>query len=118
MNRKWLMTTLATGVVGILALGNGCYSYTPAPEGQTGTTFTERKLTQVREGDDRSYLQGGRDIHEASLDLQRRVREVYLSAAHDDDAFRVVDCSAPDGSMAAPEAIFSKIEAEIAPLLK
>lgn len=46
MNRKWLMTTLATGVVGILALGNGCYSYTPAPEGQTGTTFTERKLAE------------------------------------------------------------------------
>lgn len=80
-------------------------------------SFTERKLTQVREGDDRSYLQGAHDIHEASLDLQRRVREVYLAAAREDETFRVVDCSASDGSMAAPEAIFSKIEAALAPLL-
>lgn len=41
--------------------------------------FTERKLTEVREGDDRDYLQGSRDIHEDALDLQRRVREVYLA---------------------------------------
>lgn len=81
-------------------------------------SFTERKLTQAREGDDRDYLQGAHDIHEASLDLQQRVREVYLAAAREDDAFRVVDCCAPDGSMETPEAIFSKIEAELAPLLK
>ena len=35
-------------------------------------TFTERKLSELREGDDREYLQGGQDIHEASLDLQQR----------------------------------------------
>ncbi len=80
-------------------------------------SFTERKLTQVREGDDRNYLHGAHDIHEASLDLQRRVRAVYLAAAREDETFRVVDCSASDGSMAAPEAIFSKIEAALAPLL-
>ena len=38
--------------------------------------FTEKKLTGDRQGDDRSYLRGSRDIHEESLDLQRRVREV------------------------------------------
>ena len=27
-------------------------------------TFTERKLSELREGDDREYLQGGQDIHE------------------------------------------------------
>ena len=43
--------------------------------------FTERKLSEAREGDDRTYLQGGQDIHEGALDLQRRVREVYLAAA-------------------------------------
>ena len=36
-------------------------------------SFTERKLTEQREGDDRSYLNGQQDIHEASLDLQRRM---------------------------------------------
>ena len=40
--------------------------------------FTERKLSEVREGDDRDYLQGGQDIHEASLQLQQDVRSVYL----------------------------------------
>lgn len=79
--------------------------------------FTERKLTQPRAGGDRDYLRGGSDIHEASLELQQRVREVYLAAVREDAAFRAVDCSAADGSMAAPEAIFSKIEAAIAPLL-
>ena len=39
-------------------------------------SFTERKLTQAREGGDRDYLQGAHDIHEASLDLQQRVRGV------------------------------------------
>ena len=37
-------------------------------------TFTERKLSEAREGDDRDYLQGGQDIHEASLQLQQDVR--------------------------------------------
>ena len=80
-------------------------------------SFTERKLTQAREGGDRDYLQGAHDIHEASLDLQQRVRGVYLDAAREDAAFRVVDCCAPDGSMETPERIFSKIEAALAPLL-
>ena len=39
-------------------------------------SFTERKLTAAREGDDRRYLQGAEDIHESSLALQRAVREV------------------------------------------
>ena len=80
-------------------------------------SFTERKLTQAREGGDRDYLQGAHDIHEASLDLQQRVRGVYLDAAREDAAFRVVDCCARDGSMETPERIFSKIEAALAPLL-
>ena len=83
----------------------------------TFPSFTERKLTQAREGGDRDYLQGAHDIHEASLDLQQRVRGVYLDAAREDAAFRVVDCCAPDGSMETPERIFSKIEAALAPLL-
>lgn len=79
--------------------------------------FTERKLSEVREGDDRSYLQGGKDIHEASLDLQRRVREVYLESAQASDDLKVVDCSAEDGTMASPEDIFERIMAYVAPLI-
>lgn len=71
--------------------------------------FTERKLLQdVREGDDRAYLNGKKDIHEQSMDLQRAVRQVYLDAAQCDENMHVVDCSA-GGEMASPEAIFEKI---------
>lgn len=72
--------------------------------------FTTKKLTENREGEDREYLNGARDIHEESLSLQERVREVYLSeAARDDHSFRVIDCSSASGDMLPPEEIFSKI---------
>ncbi|WP_301958608.1 thymidylate kinase [uncultured Alistipes sp.] len=80
-------------------------------------SFTERKLSGIREGDDRDYLQGGRDIHEDALDLQRRVREVYLEAAASDPRLRVVDCSDVAGGMESPEGIFSKIRDALAPIL-
>ena len=81
-------------------------------------TFTERKLSELREGDDREYLQGGQDIHEASLALQQAVRSVYLEAAAKDPALRVVDCSNPAGAMDSPEGIFAKICAQLAPILE
>lgn len=79
--------------------------------------FTERKLTEVREGEDREYLQGGKDIHEASLDLQRRVREVYLESASLDEDLKVVNCSTEEGGMASPDTIFERIMDRVAPLL-
>ena len=79
--------------------------------------FTERKLSEVREGEDREYLQGGKDIHEASLDLQRRVREVYLESASLNEDLKVVDCSTETGGMALPEVIFERIMERVAPLL-
>lgn len=72
--------------------------------------FTERKLIQeVREGDDRAYLNGKKDIHEQSLDLQRAVRQVYIDAAQHDENMFVVDCSS-EGEMASPEVIFERIK--------
>ena len=80
--------------------------------------FTERKLQQeVRTGEDRDYLNGQKDIHEASLDLQRRVREVYLEAAACSDDIKVVDCSTAEGTMASPEAIYERIMQHITPLI-
>ncbi len=76
--------------------------------------FTERKLAEQREGDDRKYLNGKQDIHEASLSLQQRVREVYLDCAAADPTFRVIDCGDPtNGGMLPPEVIFKKIADEI-----
>ncbi|MDE7305128.1 MAG: thymidylate kinase [Alistipes sp.] len=79
--------------------------------------FTERKLSAVREGDDRAYLHGAEDIHESSLALQQAVREVYLDAAAADPTLRVVDCCDPQGNMATPEGIFAKILDLLKPLL-
>ena len=79
--------------------------------------FTERKLSEAREGDDRDYLQGGQDIHEASLQLQQDVRSVYLALAAKDPSLRVVDCSDASGAMESPEGIFAKIRAELIPIL-
>ncbi len=75
--------------------------------------FTETRLTSARKGNDRDYLQGGRDIHEESLELQSRVREVYLDAAREDPALRVIDCGDGDGKMLPPERIFEKISKQL-----
>lgn len=72
--------------------------------------FTKRKLTQTREGNDRDYLNGQRDIHEDSLSLQQAVREVYINATSKDELLKVVSCSDDSGMMATPEEIFSRIK--------
>ena len=71
--------------------------------------FTENKLTTDRNGDDRSYLNGRNDIHESSLDFQKKVREVYLSVSGTDSRLAVVQCSNADGTMMTPGGIFEKI---------
>lgn len=80
-------------------------------------SFTERKLTEQRAGDDRDYLKGGEDVHEASLTLQQRVREVYLAAAEEYNDLQVVDCGTAEGGMAAPEEIARRIMELLNPLL-
>lgn len=70
--------------------------------------FTERRLSSKRTGHGREYLGDSTDIHEASLDLQRRVREMYLSCVANDGLQRI-DCSDGRGGMDTPENIFQKI---------
>lgn len=78
--------------------------------------FTERKLQEVRTGDDRDYLNGGKDIHEQSLDLQQMVRQVYLDAATKDENMHIIDCSEAE-AMATPDVIFERVAAALAPYL-
>lgn len=76
--------------------------------------FTEKKLTEVRQGEDREYLKGARDIHEESLTLQQSVREVYLSEAQrDNKSLIVIDCTSESGEMLTPESIYNKISKTI-----
>jgi dTMP kinase len=75
--------------------------------------FTEASLGATRRGDDRAYLQGGRDVHESSMEFQRRVREVFLETALEEPALKVIDCSGEDGAMPPPGEIFRRIITQI-----
>lgn len=73
--------------------------------------FVERSLRSTRAGDDdRAYLNGSQDIHEADLDFQKRVRSMYRRQASLDPSFIAVDCSDADGDMLPADEIFAKIK--------
>ncbi len=72
-------------------------------------SFTEKKLLSERSGDDRTYLNGTRDIHEESLNFQKKVREMYLKVSRADDRLVVVNCRDRNGLMQSPEEISSLI---------
>lgn len=72
-------------------------------------SFTERKLSASRTGDDRSYLNGSHDIHEESLIFQKKVRDIYIRLSITDDRLVVVDCGDNKGSMLPPGKIFNLI---------
>jgi dTMP kinase len=72
-------------------------------------SFTEKKLQSYRSGDDRTYLKGTRDIHEESLNFQKKVRDIYLKVARSDDTLVVVDCRDRNGLMQSAEMISSLI---------
>lgn len=71
--------------------------------------FTAKKLSNTRTGDDRTYLNGIRDIHEESLVFQQKVRDIYLRVAKSDDRLAVIDCSSSNGTMLSPSQIFDLI---------
>ena len=75
--------------------------------------FVEQSLTSGRSGDDRSYLNGAQDIHEADIAFQKRVRDMYRVQASKDSRFIVVDCSDEQGRMLPPDDIFSKVKAVV-----
>ena len=73
--------------------------------------FVQSNLSKQRQGDDRNYLEGAHDIHEASIAFQQRVKEMYLRQAAEDPARQVVDCSDEQGHMLPSDCIFAKIKA-------
>ena len=72
--------------------------------------FVESKLKSQRGGDDRAYLEGAQDIHEADIEFQKRVREMYRKQCSIDPKFIRIDCSDEYGEMLPPGAIFAKIK--------
>lgn len=75
--------------------------------------FVEKKLEAGRKGDDREYLEGKTDIHEADIEFQKRVREVYVSQCEMDPDFTRIDCRSCDGSMLPPDEIAAAIMATV-----
>jgi dTMP kinase len=71
--------------------------------------FTERNLQTERKGDDRSYLQGKKDIHESDLTLQRKVRERYLDLTASVRNFTRINCVDNCSRMKSPDEIHSTI---------
>lgn len=72
--------------------------------------FVESKLKSQRSGQDRDYLEGGQDIHEADIEFQKRVRDIYREQCGLDPKFIRIDCSDEYGEMLPPGAIFAKIK--------
>ena len=76
-------------------------------------SFVESKLKADRAGDDRDYLAGGQDIHEADIEFQKRVRAIYQRQCEIDPKFIRIDCSDEYGMMLPPGAIFEKVKSVV-----
>ncbi|HUV01164.1 MAG TPA: dTMP kinase [Bacteroidales bacterium] len=72
-------------------------------------SFTENKLSAKREGCDRDYLKGNRDIHEENFSFQKKVRDIYYDISLTDEHMAFVNCSNSKGSMLEPDEIFRLI---------
>lgn len=72
-------------------------------------SFTEKKLTSARTGNDRNYLKGIRDIHEENLSFQKKVRDLYVRVASMDGRLSIINCSNQNGEMLQPDEIFDAI---------
>lgn len=76
-------------------------------------SFVESKLKSDRAGQDRDYLEGAQDIHEADIEFQKRVRAMYRRQCELDPKFIRIDCSDEYGQMLPPGAIFEKVKAVV-----
>ena len=73
-------------------------------------SFVRESLGKQRSGDERSYLHGHQDIHEADIEFQKRVRDIYRRQAAEDNRFITIDCGDETGEMLPPEVIFNKVK--------
>lgn len=80
--------------------------------------FTKNNLTNQRNGEDRDYLNGKVDIHEASLNFQENVRNEYLSLVERDNKFIKIDCAQNIDTILKPHEIFEKLEKELNKIVK
>lgn len=73
-------------------------------------SFVDSKLKESRQSDDdRDYLNGKEDIHEADIKFQISVRDFYLKQTQEDKDFVRVHCEDAQGNMLPPADIFKNI---------
>lgn len=72
-------------------------------------TFVERQLKTAREDADRSYLNGGKDIHEENIDFQQLVYNEYTSCYKQFSELKKVICSDKTGEMLNESVIFERL---------
>jgi dTMP kinase len=75
--------------------------------------FTRRQLQNMRQGADREYLRGERDIHEEDLVFQEQVRQEYLTLHKFVDDLVLIDCTDGTGGMRSPASISGIIAEQI-----
>jgi len=80
-------------------------------------SFVDKMLKAEREGDDRDYLEGKSDIHEANIEFQKAVRAFYLKQCELDSNFIRIECSDAHGDMLPADDIFSRIRQQTEILL-
>lgn len=76
-------------------------------------SFVEEQLANHRQGSDRDYLQGGKDIHEEDIRFQEKVRDMYRKQCESDPEFIRIDCSDENGKMKGAEEIATMIRAVV-----
>ena len=82
-------------------------------------SFVDSKLKESRSGDDdRDYLNGKSDIHEADIKFQISVREFYLKQTAADKDFVRICCEDAQGNMLPPADIFNNITAHVGKLFE
>jgi len=72
-------------------------------------SHVEKSLSNARTGNDRDYLNGKQDIHEASLNFQRGVYNEYCKLLTEQDDLLQIDCFDSNGNFLPKEEIHQKI---------
>ena len=71
--------------------------------------FTKKTLEKRREKNDREYLKGNQDIHEANIEFQAKVLKMYKLAIQKYPDFKKIDCYDANNKIFTPEKISEKI---------
>ena len=66
----------------------------------------KERLENNRIGQDRDYLDGKQDIHEKSLDLQSKVRKIYLGLTELKN-YKIINCLDNKGKVLTPIELFN-----------